>query len=116
MAQGAGRWGRWRTIARSQLFQNDYSGLSHHPQIIRAWKQSAEQFGVGSGRSAHVSGYSVAHQALEEDWPSGRRSAAPPLTSGFAANQAVIAAMMAKEDQISSPTRLAMPHCWRLPV
>ncbi len=46
---------------------NDYLGLSHHPDIIRAWKQGAEQFGVGSGGSGHVSGYSMAHQALEEE-------------------------------------------------
>ncbi len=46
---------------------NDYLGLSHHPQIIRAWQQGAEQFGIGSGGSGHVSGYSVVHQALEEE-------------------------------------------------
>ncbi len=67
VAQGAGRW----LVADDRQYlnfsSNDYLGLSHHPQIIRAWKQSAEQFGVGSGGSGHVSGYSVAHQALEEE-------------------------------------------------
>ncbi len=94
--------GWWRTIASNRNFSsNDYLGLSHHPQIIRAWKQGAEQFGVGSGGSGHVSGYSVAHQALEEElaeWLGYSRALL--FISGFAANQAVIAAMMAKEDRI----------------
>lgn len=55
----------------------------------------------GSGGSGHVSGYSVAHQALEEElaeWLGYSRALL--FISGFAANQAVIAAMMAKEDRI----------------
>ena len=67
VTQGAGRW----LVADDRQYlnfsSNDYLGLSHHPQIIRAWQQGAEQFGVGSGGSGHVSGYSVAHQALEEE-------------------------------------------------
>ncbi|MDM1728712.1 aminotransferase class I/II-fold pyridoxal phosphate-dependent enzyme, partial [Escherichia coli] len=101
VAQGAGRW----LVADDRQYlnfsSNDYLGLSHHPQIIRAWKQGAEQFGVGSGGSGHVSGYSVAHQALEEElaeWLGYSRALL--FISGFAANQAVIAAMMAKEDRI----------------
>ncbi|GHL50839.1 hypothetical protein ECZU29_56890 [Escherichia coli] len=61
----------------------------------------AEQFGVGSGGSGHVSGYSVAHQALEEElaeWLGYSRALL--FISGFAANQAVITAMTAKEDRI----------------
>ena len=103
VAQGAGRW----LVADDRQYlnfsSNDYLGLSHHPQIIRAWKQSAEQFGVGSGGSGHVSGYSVAHQALEEElaeWLGYSRALL--FISGFAANQAVIAAMMAKEDRIAA--------------
>ena len=67
VAQGAGRW----LVADDRQYlnfsSNDYLGLSHHPQIIRAWQQGAEQFGIGSGGSGHVSGYSVVHQALEEE-------------------------------------------------
>lgn len=101
VAQGAGRW----LVADDRQYlnfsSNDYLGLSHHPQIIRAWKQGAEQFGVGSGGSGHVSGYSVAHQALEEElaeWLGYSRALL--FISGFAANQAVITAMTAKEDRI----------------
>ena len=67
VTQGAGRW----LVADDRQYlnfsSNDYLGLSHHPQIIRAWQQGAEKFGVGSGGSGHVSGYSVVHQALEEE-------------------------------------------------
>ncbi len=88
VAQGAGRW----LVADDRQYLNfscnDYLGLSHHPDIIRAWKQGAEQFGVGSGGSGHVSGYSVAHQALEEElaeWLGYSRALL--FISGFAANQ-----------------------------
>ncbi|HAV2020277.1 TPA: 8-amino-7-oxononanoate synthase [Citrobacter koseri] len=101
VAQGAGRW----LVANERQYlnfsSNDYLGLSHHPQIIRAWQQGAERFGVGSGGSGHVSGYSVAHQALEEalaGWLGYSRALL--FISGFAANQAVIAALMAKDDRI----------------
>ena len=101
MPQGAGRW----LVANERQYlnfsSNDYLGLSHHPQIIRAWQQGAERFGVGSGGSGHVSGYSVAHQALEEalaGWLGYSRALL--FISGFAANQAVIAALMAKDDRI----------------
>ncbi|STC87965.1 biotin synthetase [Escherichia coli] len=101
VAQGAGRWLVADDCQYLNFSSNDYLGLSHHPQIIRAWQQGAEQFGVGSGGSGHVSGYSVAHQVLEEElaeWLGYSRALL--FISGFAANQAVIAAMMAKEDRI----------------
>ncbi len=80
---------------------NDYLGLSQHPAIIRAWQQGAEQYGVGSGGSGHVSGYTHAHQALEEhlaDWLGYPRALL--FISGFAANQALIAALTGKDDRI----------------
>lgn len=116
VAQGAGRWLVADDCQYLNFSSNDYLGLSHHPQIIRAWQQGADQFGVGSGGSGHVSGYSVAHQVLEEElaeWLGYSRALL--FISGFAANQAVIAAMMAKEDRIVADLT-AMPHCWRLQV
>ncbi|OTA16457.1 8-amino-7-oxononanoate synthase [Xenorhabdus vietnamensis] len=80
---------------------NDYLGLSRHPQIIAAWQQGAQQYGVGSGSSGHVTGYTVAHHALEQqlaEWLG--YSSALLFISGYAANQGVIAALMEKEDRI----------------
>ncbi|WP_368541552.1 8-amino-7-oxononanoate synthase [Enterobacter soli] len=96
--------GRFLTRDRKRFCNfssNDYLGLSQHPQIVRAWQQGAERYGVGSGGSGHVSGYTTAHQALEEqlaDWLGYPRALL--FISGFAANQAVIAALMGKDDRI----------------
>jgi 8-amino-7-oxononanoate synthase len=101
VTHGAGRWlvqgeQRWLNFS-----SNDYLGLSQHPQIIAAWQQGAERYGTGSGGSGHVTGYSVAHQHVEQElaaWLGYPRALL--FISGFAANQALIAALMRKEDRI----------------
>ena len=101
VTQGAGRWLLAEGRQYLNFSSNDYLGLSHHPQIVCAWQQGAERFGVGSGGSGHVSGYSIAHQALEDElaqWLGYSR--AWLFISGFAANQAVITALMGKDDRI----------------
>ncbi|RAU35475.1 8-amino-7-oxononanoate synthase [Enterobacter sp. ECC-175] len=98
---GAGRFLVREGRRYCNFSSNDYLGLSQHPQIIRAWQQGAERYGVGSGGSGHVSGYTTAHRALEEqlaDWLGYPRALL--FISGFAANQAVIAALMDKDDRI----------------
>lgn len=80
---------------------NDYLGLSQHPAIVRAWQQGAERYGVGSGGSGHVTGYSTAHHQLESElaqWLGYSRALL--FISGFAANQAVITALAQKRDRI----------------
>ena len=99
--QGAGRWLTVGDSRYCNFSSNDYLGLSQHPAIVRAWQQGAEQYGVGSGGSGHVSGYTRAHHALENalaDWLGYPRALL--FISGFAANQAVIAALTGKEDRI----------------
>ncbi|NUL35864.1 8-amino-7-oxononanoate synthase [Kosakonia sacchari] len=103
VSQGAGRWLTLGEQRFCNFSSNDYLGLSQHPAVIRAWQQGAERYGVGSGGSGHVSGYTTAHQALEEelaDWLGYSRALL--FISGFAANQAVIAALTGKEDRIVS--------------
>ncbi|SFT51089.1 8-amino-7-oxononanoate synthase [Kosakonia arachidis] len=101
VAQGAGRW---LTVGERRFYNfssNDYLGLSQHPAVVSAWQQGAECYGVGSGGSGHVSGYTVAHQALESElaeWLGYSRALL--FISGFSANQAVIAALASKEDRI----------------
>lgn len=98
---GAGRFLTCDQRRYSNFSSNDYLGLSQHPALIRAWQQGAEQYGVGSGGSGHVSGYTRAHQALEEqlaDWLGYPRALL--FISGFAANQALIAALTGKDDRI----------------
>lgn len=101
VSRGAGRWLEQDARRYLNFSGNDYLGLSQHPAIIGAWQQGAEQYGVGSGGSGHVSGYTHAHRDLEEalaDWLGYPRALL--FISGFAANQAAIAALMAKDDRI----------------
>lgn len=101
MEQGAGRWLTHDGERFCNFSSNDYLGLSQHPKVIRAWQQGAERYGVGSGGSGHVSGYTVAHQALEAelaDWLGYPRALL--FISGFAANQAVIAALAGEDDRL----------------
>lgn len=101
VTHGAGRWlvrgeQRWLNFS-----SNDYLGLSQHPQIIAAWQQGAERYGTGSGGSGHVTGYSEAHHQFEQElaaWLGYPRALL--FISGFAANQALIAALMNKQDRI----------------
>ncbi|KIS43533.1 8-amino-7-oxononanoate synthase [Kosakonia radicincitans] len=101
VAQGAGRWLTVGERRFRNFSSNDYLGLSQHPAVVRAWQQGAERFGVGSGGSGHVSGHTVAHQALESElaeWLGYSRALL--FISGFSANQAAIAALTGKEDRI----------------
>lgn len=101
VSQGAGRWLRQGDARWLNFSSNDYLGLSQHPQIVAAWQQGASQYGTGSGGSGHVTGYSVAHQALEAALAD--RLGYPRallFISGFAANQATIAALLHKGDRI----------------
>lgn len=80
---------------------NDYLGLSHHPKVIKAWQQGASVYGTGSGGSGHVTGFTQAHAQLENSlaqWLGYPRALL--FISGFAANQAVIGALMVQGDRI----------------
>jgi 8-amino-7-oxononanoate synthase len=46
---------------------NNYLGLANHPDLIAAVKKGVDHYGVGSGASQLISGYSHAHAALEEE-------------------------------------------------
>lgn len=80
---------------------NDYLGLAHHPIMIDGAKKGAVKFGVGSGGSPHVTGYSEPLATLEStlaDWLGYDSAIVYP--SGFTANQAVIKLLIEREDVI----------------
>ncbi|MGP1923502.1 MAG: 8-amino-7-oxononanoate synthase [Arsenophonus sp. NEOnobi-MAG3] len=80
---------------------NDYLGLSHHSEIIKAWQTGLSQYGTGSGSSGHVIGFNYAHAQLEQqlaDWLGYPRALL--FISGYAVNQSVIMALMKKNDHI----------------
>jgi 8-amino-7-oxononanoate synthase len=100
----AGGNGRWIALDDRRYLNfsgNDYLGLSQREEVIAAWQQGAARYGVGSGGSGHVTGFTHAHHELEQqlaDWQGYPRALL--FISGFAANQAVVAAMMQADDRI----------------
>ncbi|WP_369788728.1 8-amino-7-oxononanoate synthase [Rouxiella sp. WC2420] len=98
---GNGRWLQQGDRRYLNFSGNDYLGLSQHPELIAAWQRGAEKYGVGSGGSGHVTGFSQVHQQFEQqlaEWQGYPRALL--FISGFAANQAVLAAMMQGEDRV----------------
>ncbi len=99
--QGGGPWLTQQGRRYLNFSSNDYLGLSQHPTIIDAWQTGATRYGVGSGGSGHVTGYTDAHAALEGElaqWLGYPRALL--FVSGYAANQAVVAALMMGQDRI----------------
>ncbi|MEL3925831.1 8-amino-7-oxononanoate synthase [Aeromonas enteropelogenes] len=92
--------GRLRVAGREYLnfSANDYLGLADHPAIKAAFKEGIERYGAGAGASPLVTGYSRAHQQLEEtlaDWLG--LEAVLLFNCGFSANQAVLKALLGKD-------------------
>ncbi|MGN5054038.1 8-amino-7-oxononanoate synthase [Aeromonas veronii] len=92
--------GRLRVAGREYLnfSANDYLGLADHPAIKTAFNAGIERYGTGSGASPLVTGYSRAHQQLEETLAEWLGVEAVLLFNcGFSANQAVLKALLGKE-------------------
>src|SRR5471030_2416734 len=100
----AGGSARWLTLGDRRWLNfsgNDYLGLSQNLHVIAAWQQGAVRFGVGSGGSGHVTGYSNVHAEFEQQlaqWQGYPRALL--FISGFAANQAILAALMQQDDRV----------------
>ncbi|MGN5145102.1 8-amino-7-oxononanoate synthase [Aeromonas veronii] len=92
--------GRLRVAGRDYLnfSANDYLGLADHPAIKAAFNAGIERYGAGSGASPLVTGYSRAHQELEDTLAEWLGVEAVLLFNcGFSANQAVLKALLGKE-------------------
>ena len=82
---------------------SNYLGLADHPQVIAAFKNGAERYGVGAGASHLVSGHSRAHHALEEELADFVGTERAPLlfSTGYMANLGVVSALTDRHDVIS---------------
>ena len=73
---------------------NDYLAMRRSSVVAQAWVDGISEYGGGSGASPLVTGYTNAHQALEEYLASElMRDKVLLFNSGFAANQAVCQAL-----------------------
>lgn len=80
---------------------NDYLGLANHPEVVTAFKNAVDQFGVGSGASHLVCGHSSLHHQLEEELADFTgRDRALLFSSGYMANLGVINSLLGKSDFI----------------
>lgn len=78
---------------------NDYLGLATDKSLMKEWQKGIDLYGNGSGASPLVTGFSQAHQELEQslcEWLGFDRALF--FSSGFAANQAVLFTLLAKND------------------
>ena len=80
---------------------NDYLGLANHPDVIKSFKQAADQYGVGSGSAHLVSGHSVEHHLLEEELAAFMGAERALLFStGYMANLGVVSALCDRHSEI----------------
>ena len=78
---------------------NDYLGMATAPELVKAWQEGLDRYGAGSGASPMVTGFSGAHQELENtlcEWLNYDRAVL--FNSGFSANQAVLFSLLDKGD------------------
>lgn len=80
---------------------NDYLGLSRVPELAKALYIGAQTYGVGSGGSPLVTGYSEAHFALEHKLCAlTGHEAALLFCSGFSANSALMKTLFGQQDTV----------------
>ncbi|MBI3903728.1 MAG: 8-amino-7-oxononanoate synthase [Nitrosomonadales bacterium] len=80
---------------------NDYLGLAHHPQLIAALQQGAQQHGVGAGASHLVSGHFDAHHELEQALAEFvGKPAALLFSTGYLANLGAVQALVGRGDTV----------------
>lgn len=80
---------------------NDYLGLANHPDVIKSFKQAADQYGVGSGSAHLVSGHSIEHHFLEQELAEFMGTERALLFStGYMANLGVVSALCDRHSEI----------------
>jgi len=80
---------------------NDYLGLANDPDIIKAFQNAANEFGVGSGAAHLINGHSRYHHELEEALAefTGRERTLL-FSTGYMANLGVAQALLDKGDAV----------------
>ncbi|WP_461828841.1 8-amino-7-oxononanoate synthase [Aquifex sp.] len=82
---------------------NDYLGLRKHPEVIEESERILREYGLGSGASQLVSGYTRYHKELEEALAEFKGIPSCVLFgSGFLANVGTIPALVGERDIVLS--------------
>jgi 8-amino-7-oxononanoate synthase len=85
---------------------NDYLAMRRSNVVSQAWIDGISEYGGGSGASPLVTGYTNAHQALEEYLASElKRDKVLLFNSGFAANQAICQALFGQSTSSQGQTK-----------
>jgi 8-amino-7-oxononanoate synthase len=85
------------------LCSNNYLNLSKHPKVIKGAEKTLKRFGLGSGASQLVSGYTELHRKVEETLKELKKvESCVTFGSGFLANLGTISALFGKGDVIFS--------------
>lgn len=94
--------GAWLQVDGKKVLNfcsNNYLGLANHPRMTEAAKAAVDRYGVGPGAVRSIAGTMDLHLELEKRMASFKGvEAAITMQSGFAANLAVIPALVGKED------------------
>ena len=101
VAEQNGRYVKIDDKSYLNFSSNDYLGLNHHPDINQALSDGAARFGTCASGSSLLTGYSYAHQALENDictWLNKPKCLL--FSSGFSANNALMQALGHKSSQL----------------
>lgn len=78
---------------------NDYLGLANHPNLMTAFKQAADHYGVGTGSAHLINGHTRIHQELEEALAEFTgRDRALLFSTGYMANLGAITALTDRHD------------------
>ena len=101
-----GPQGPWVIINGQSMLNfcsNNYLGLAADPRLKQAVQEAVEKYGVGPGAVRSIAGTMTLHQKLEEALAKFKKvPAVISFQSGFAANLAVIPALVGKGDTIYS--------------
>lgn len=91
----------WKGKQCVNFANTDYLNLANHPTVKVAAIKAVEIYGVGSGASALVTGYSKDHQKLEIDFAEFlERDKALFFSCGYMANLAVMSSLLLKDGLI----------------
>lgn len=95
---GEAPYALWHSVAGSRKVivwcSNDYLGMSHHPDVVKAMAEAVETYGAGSGGTRNISGTAHPHVLLEQDVAElhGKEQGLI-FSSGYVANEATISTL-----------------------